>query len=117
MRLLLDEMWPPAVAAELRERGHEVSAVAESPHLRGRPDEVIFAAALEEARAIVTEDVADFRALASASLRAGRPCPPLIFTSNRRYPRSVRRTAARLVIALETLLKTRDSLDGEHWLD
>lgn len=81
MKLLLDEMWPPAIAAELRERGHDAVAAAERPDLRGRPDEVVFAAALEEARAVVTEDVADYRSLASAAVRAGRPCLPLIFTS------------------------------------
>lgn len=117
MKLLLDEMWPPAVAAELRERGHDAAAVAERPDLRGRPDEVVFTAALKEDRAIVTEDVADYRPLASASLRDGRSCPTLVLTSNRRYPRASRRTAGRLVIALDRLLRERDSLQGEHWLD
>ncbi|MYI06389.1 MAG: hypothetical protein F4059_03450 [Gemmatimonadetes bacterium] len=116
MKLLLDEMWPPDIAAVLRERGHDVAAVAERPDLRGRSDEEIFAEALADARAIVTENVVDYRPLASAALRAGRASPPLIFTSNRAYPRASRRTAGRLVAALDTLLTTRASLEGEHWL-
>ena len=117
MKLLLDEMWPPAIAAALRERGHDVVAVAERPDLRGQPDEVIFAEALADARAIVTENVVDYRPLASAALRADRASPTLIFSSNRNYPRAARRTAGRLVVGLDTLLTSRDSLAAEHWLE
>ena len=117
MKLLLDEMWSPAIAAALRERGHDAIAVAERSDLRGQPDEVIFAEALADARAIVTENVVDYRPLASAALRSGRASPTLIYTSNRAYPRASRRTAGRLVIALDALLTTRDGVEGEHWLE
>ena len=117
MRLLLDEMWPPAIARALRERGHDAVAVAERPDLRGQPDEVIFSEALAESRAIVTENVVDYRPLASAALRAGRDSPTLIFTSNRAHPRASRRTAGRLVMALDTLLTDEDELAGEYWLE
>ena len=118
MKLLLDEMWSPAIAAALRERGHDAIAVAERSDLRGQPDEVIFAEALADARAIVTENVVDYRPLAFAALRAGRASLTLIFTSNRAYPRAItRRTAGRLVIALDALLTTRDGVEGEHWLE
>ena len=116
MRILVDEMWPPAVAAALRERGHDAVAVAERPDLRGLPDEVIFAEALAESRAIVTENVVDYRPLASAALRAGRASPTLIFTSNRTYPRAGRRTTGRLVTALDALLAGDDEPAGEYWL-
>jgi hypothetical protein len=43
VRLLLDEMFSPAIAAELRERGHEVIAVADRPDLPAKSDEEIFA--------------------------------------------------------------------------
>jgi hypothetical protein len=42
-RLLLDEMFSPAVAAELRALGHDVIAVADRPDLRSKSDEEIFA--------------------------------------------------------------------------
>ncbi len=117
MRLLLDEMWSPAIAAALPERGHDVVAVTERSDLRGKPDDVIFSEAEVDGRAIVTENVVAYRPLASEALRAGRAAPTLIYTSNRAYPRASRRTAGRLVMALDTLLTTRDSLEGEHWLD
>lgn len=116
MRLLLDEMWPPSVAEALRERGHEVTAVAERADLRGRPDEETFEQALAGAWTIVTENVMDYRPLAAAALRAGRPAPALVFTSNRAYPRANRRTAGRLVTALDTLLSREEAVEGEHWL-
>ena len=117
MKLLLDEMWAPAIAQALRDRGHEVVAVAERPELRGLPDEAIFDAALAEGWVIVTENVVDYRPLAADAMRAGRAYPPVIYTSNRAYPRASRRTAGRLVTALDALLTTRDTIDSEHWLD
>ena len=116
VKLLLDEMWPPAIAEALRDRGHEAVAVAERRELRGMPDEAIFEEARAECWVIVTENVVDYRPLAAAAMRAGRAYPALIFTSNRAYPRANRRTAGRLVAALDALLTTRDAIDGEHWL-
>lgn len=116
MKLLLDEMWPPAVAEQLRRRRHDVVAVAELPDLRGQPDDAVFAFAAREGRAIVTENVPDYRLLAASELRAGRSHPPLIFTSDRAYPRGDRRTAGRLVTALDRLLAEGDGQTGERWL-
>ena len=53
----------------------------------------------------------------AAALRAGRAAPTLVFTSNRAYPRASRRTAGRMVMALDALLAERDALEAEHWLD
>lgn len=117
MRLLLDEMWPPAVAAALRERGHEVVAVAERADLRGQPDEVVFATAQSERRAVVTENVSDFRPLAAQTVSAGRAYFGLILTSNRGYPRADHRTAMRLRSALDALLEaTPGDIGHEVWL-
>lgn len=116
MKLLLDEMWPPAIASALRDRGHDVVAVAERPEWRGRDDESIFSEALLRGRVIVTENVVDYRPLAAAAARAGRVSPGLIFTSDRAFPRARSRTIGRLVEALDTLLTMEDRLKGEHWL-
>ena len=116
MKLLLDEMWAPAIAKALRDRGHEVVAVAERGDLRGLPDEAIFKAAQAAGWVIVTENVVDYRPLAADAMRAGRPHPGLIFTSNRAYPRASRRTAGRLVAALDDPLSRRDTIESEHWL-
>ena len=116
VKLLLDEMWPPAIAEALRDRGHEVVAVAERRDLRGMPDAAIFDAAQAGCWVIVTENVVDYRPLAAAAMRAGRAYPAIIYTSNRAYPRANRRTAGRLVVALDAFLTTRDTIQSEHWL-
>jgi len=119
VKLLLDEMWPPTIAVALRQRGHDGEAVKDTPDLIGRPDPVIFAVAQAEGRAIVTENVADFRPLAAACLREGRSHTGLILTSNQRHPRHDVGTFGRLVDALDSLLAVhgQDSdLNREHWL-
>lgn len=118
MKLLLDEMWSHQIAEELRPRHHDVVAVTERPDLLGQPDEAIFAAARAEERAIVTENVPDFRPLGFDVLQRGESHPGLILTTNRRYPRADARTAGRLVTALDNLLRSPDLdlTDREHWL-
>lgn len=117
MKLLLDEMWPPTLAVQLRSRGHDVAAVGERPDLRGQPDVRVFAAAQTEGRALVTENVIDFRPLAAEALSRGDPHAGLIFTSNRRFPRHDPRTVGRLVAALHVLLSSGVAVAGsEYWL-
>ena len=87
-RLLLDEMFSPAIAAELRDRGHDVIAVADRPDLRAKSDEEIFAWASAERRWLLTENVKDFRPIMLRALSAGPPSCGLLFTSSRAFPRS-----------------------------
>ncbi|MYD65266.1 MAG: hypothetical protein F4X26_04680 [Chloroflexi bacterium] len=108
-------MWPPAAAEALRARGHDVEAVAERD-LRTASDAEILAAAQAEARVVVTQDVGDFRRLAAAEARAGRVYPPLILTDKRSWPRGTRRATGRLVRALDALLRSDMTIEGEHWL-
>jgi len=117
VRLLLDEMWSPAIADQLRRRGHDVEAVAERDNLRTRPDHLIFAAALADDRAIVTEDVRGFRDLGELELLSGRSHPGLIFTTPSTFPRPNMRTPGRLVRALDALLRSETELrNREIWL-
>ena len=99
-RLLLDEMFSPAIAAELRERGHDVIAVADRPDLRAKSDEEIFAWAGAERRWLLTENVKDFRPIMLRSLQAGLPGCGLLFTSSRAFPRS-RKNPGPLIRALQ----------------
>ena len=116
MKLLLDEMWSPVVARQLRARGHDVVAVAEREDLRTKSDAVILAAALEENRIVVTEDADDYRDLALIEAREGRAYPAFIVTSNVRWPRGRPRTFGRLVRSLDALLSSGETIEGEHWL-
>ena len=116
MRLLIDEMWPRAVAEQVRQHldaGRDaVVAVVERDDLRSRPDAEIFSAAQEEGRAVVTENVRDFRPLAARRQAQGRVHAGLVLTSNRRWPRARAETAGRLVVALVDLV-AHDTTAGE----
>ena len=106
MKLLLDEMYPAVVAEQLRARGHDVVSVhdVEYRYLEGAPDEEIFGAALAEDRALVTENIPDFRRLEADALARGEVHAMLVFTSNRQFPRGEPGTIGRLVEALHALL-------------
>ena len=60
MKLLLDEMFPAAVAEGLRRQGVDVIAIQETLPLRGLPDRGVFVAAQLERRCLVTENIGDF---------------------------------------------------------
>ncbi len=83
MKLLLDEMLPPVIAEQLRERGHDVVAVAERHDLVGSEDREVFEAALAESRAVVTENVADFLRPDRSFRDAGRDQHGLLFVRKR----------------------------------
>ncbi len=118
MKLLLDEMYSATVAEQLRRRGHDVVSIhdAEFRSLEGAPDEEVFAAAIAEERAIVTENVPDFRRLEAAALASDEPTPGLIFTTNRQFPRGDPGTVGRLVVALDALLTERPALSAALFL-
>jgi predicted nuclease of predicted toxin-antitoxin system len=103
VRLLLDEMFSPAIARELRELGHDVIAVADHADLRSKSDEEIFAWASAEKRWLLTENVKDFRPILLQALQAGLPACGLLFTSSRAFPRS-RKNPGSLIRALHAWL-------------
>lgn len=95
-------MYPATIAEQLRACGHDVASVHHPyfHHLEGAPDEDVFAAAVAERRALVTENVPDFRRLEGEALAQGESTPGLIFTTNRQFPRGNPSTVSRLVAAL-----------------
>lgn len=116
MKLLLDAMWPPEMAAQLRARGHDVIAVVERIDLRTASDRLVFAAAQLEQRAIVTEDP-DFRSIAVYALIRGDSHHGLVFTNPQRFPRDHGGTLGRVLTALSELLSSSTDLrDREYWL-
>ena len=56
MRIKLDENLPASLAIDLRESGHDVETVPEEG-LQGRPDTDVWAAAQEEGRFLLTQDL------------------------------------------------------------
>jgi hypothetical protein len=117
VKLLLDEMWPFRIAEQLRDRGYDAVAVVERPDLRGQTDYAVFEVAQAEGRTIVTENVSDYRPLATSGVSGGGSHAGVIFTTYRAFPRAEPRTPGRLVTALSELLESgRDATDSELWL-
>lgn len=89
--LLLDEMFSPAIAADLTARGIDCRAVAADPVLRALSDLEIFRAALAEERVIVTNNVPDFESLRRAHEAAGNEVPGRRVGQELRNDKSMRR--------------------------
>lgn len=111
MKLLIDEHYPPSIAEQLRERGHDAVSVQEESDLRGMTDPDLFAEAQLRNSAVLTENVADYLVL-DAEYR-GRHLAHwgLVLTSNRTFPRGKSTTVGALVKALDELLREADSED------
>ncbi|MDE0667927.1 MAG: DUF5615 family PIN-like protein [bacterium] len=86
MRWLLDEMLPPATAAELRNLGHDATTVVDTG-LGGSDDAAVYEAAREHGRVIVTEDFADYAALAAHSQAADEQPATIVFVRKQCHPR------------------------------
>lgn len=118
MRLLLDAMLSPDIAETLRDRGYDVEAVAGSEHGE-LPDAEILDLARSQQRALVTNNVRDFRPLHVAAVQAGAAGHyGMIFMAA-----GFRRTKAdvgRIADAIEAKLKrypgVDDLADAEDWL-
>jgi hypothetical protein len=119
VKLLLDEMLSPAIARELRSRGHDVVTVAGNPDREAWSDPEVLALACAEHRGVVTNNLRDFRPLHHEAIAPGGAGHfGMIF-----MPGSYRRTRAdtgRIIAALEAILAQHpgenDLANGEAWL-
>ncbi len=85
MRLLLDEMWTPTIALQLRKRGFDVVAISESEHASryaGISDDQVFARAQDDGRAIVTDNIADYEQARREHESRGQTHHGLIYALN-----------------------------------
>jgi Domain of unknown function (DUF5615) len=94
VRLLLDEMYPPALAEVLRQQGHDAVAVVAVPALVGVDDPMVLAAATTGDRCLVTENIRDFAVLVRHTSHCG-----VLFVHGQRWPRT-RNGIHRLATAL-----------------
>lgn len=81
-RFLLDEHLQPSLAVAARRAGLNVVAVAATP-LKGKSDQVILAAAVDQERILVTYDAEDFRPMVSEMVLAGIKVPGAVFIHSR----------------------------------
>jgi hypothetical protein len=119
LRLLLDEMLSPAIARELRTRGHDVQAIQEHPEWRSIDDRRVVELARAEHRVIVTDNLVDMRPLHYEAITPGGPGDHGMIFIPGGYPRT-RGDTGRIITALEEKLATRpgddDLANGEDWL-
>jgi predicted nuclease of predicted toxin-antitoxin system len=99
VKLLLDEMYPAALAEGLRAAGID-SITVRDLGLGGSSDRDVFAAAVLAGYAVLTENVADFAAIAAEHLNAGEHHSGVLIALSNRFSR---RPAGRrpLIAAIE----------------
>lgn len=119
MKLLLDEMLSPAITQELCARGHDAQAVAEHADRAALSDPEVMTLARDERRAIVTNNVRDFRPLHVDAVTPGGPGHfGMIFMAGN-YRRT-KNDIGRIVAAVEEKLvqypSDEDLVDAEDWL-
>ena len=116
MKALLDEQLSPRIAELLRDRGHDVQAVVDRPDLAGRSDRVVLEIAAGEERAVITNNIKDFRPLAAERLTRGQSHAGLILLPSTRI--RTRGAVEILANAIERIL--REHPDGlpstERWI-
>ncbi|MHB8246940.1 MAG: DUF5615 family PIN-like protein [Acidimicrobiales bacterium] len=86
MKLLLDEMYPPALAEAIRAGGIDPSTVGDLG-LGGRSDPDVLAAAEADGFVVLTENVADFARLATEHLNTGKHHPGVLIALSSRFSR------------------------------
>jgi Domain of unknown function (DUF5615) len=119
VKLLLDEMLSPVIARELRKRGHDAESVAGDPAREAMSDPQVLVSAGAEHRAIVTNNLRDYRPLHhEAIVPGGSGHFGMIF-----IPGSYRRSLAdtgRIITALEAIPAKHPGesglINGEAWL-
>jgi len=119
LKLLLDEMYPAAIADSLRASGHDVVAVQEEEVLRELSDEALFAAAQAMGRAIVTENVKDYVPLDARAHAQDEPHHGLVFTTNRSFPRHRDAFIGAVARGLDNFLRHQSGASPPgriHWL-
>jgi hypothetical protein len=116
VKALVDEQLSPQIALLLRAHCLDDESVADRPALVGRSDVVIFEVACSEDRAVITNNIKDFRPIAAQRLAQGRVHAGLIL-----LPSSRTRTRAAITVLADRIATIlRDNPSGlaccERWI-
>ena len=118
VKLLLDEMLSPDIGHLLHDRGYDVQAIAASANAELSDPEVLDLARSQQ-RAVVTNNVRDFRPLHIAAVHAGGAGHYGVIFMAGNFRRS-KADIGRIAGALEAKLKHYPGLDdlanAEDWL-
>jgi Domain of unknown function (DUF5615) len=119
LKLLLDEMFSPLVASELRARGHDAVAIKEREEWQSLSDPEVIALARTEQRALVTANLRDFRPLhAELVAPGGKGHAGMVFlpTSFRPTRAATGQIVEALVVRLAEYPGDADLANGETWI-
>ncbi len=116
MKALVDEQLSHEIAVRLRQAGYDVVAVAERDDLAGSSDKVILDIASNEGRAVITNNIKDFRPLDAQRIAQGHSHAGLILLPSTRT--RTRGAVSALATAIEQVLRDHpDGLrDSERWI-
>jgi predicted nuclease of predicted toxin-antitoxin system len=93
LKLLLDEMYPPALAQALRAVGINATTIIELG-MSGTSDPEVFAPAVSENYVVLTENVADFVTIAAEHSTTGAHHPGVLIALSNRFSRRASGRAA-----------------------
>jgi hypothetical protein len=111
MRLCLDELYTPLIAAQLRELDHDAISVHDRSGLPGTSDRDLLELMVAERRAVLTANVADFMIVVSRLAVEGRDHHGLLLTSDAAMPRS-RNTVGLYVRTIDRYLVAHPAEDA-----
>jgi len=86
LKLLLDEMYPPALVRALHAPGIDAITIIEL-RMAGTPDPGVFSYAIAQNRSLLTENVADFVTIAAQHSTTGARHPGLLIALSNRFSR------------------------------
>jgi predicted nuclease of predicted toxin-antitoxin system len=119
LKLLLDEMLSAVIAEQLRARGHDVEAINGHPSHEALSDGEVLDVARMERRAVVTNNLVDFRALHHEAITPGGPGHyGMVFMAGnyRRTKADIGRIVTALEVKLEQFPGETDLVNAETWL-
>jgi len=112
VKLLLDEMWTPTIALQLRNRTFEVSAISEpcrATRYAGISDDEVFARAQHDGLTIVTDNIADYEQARHSWESSGQTHHGVIYALNPPFNRHQGdRVIGQMVNALARFLSSPD---------
>ena len=112
-------MFADRIASRLRKRDHDVVAVVDRPELISKADRELFSWAVDDHRAIVTNNVPDYTQLFREVAATGEDHFGLLLNDDRSMPRS-RKTIGLFVRVIDSFLREHpgddELLNQLRWL-
>lgn len=116
MRLLLDEMHSPRVAAALAQDGFDVVSIGADVERKGHDDVDVMEFAVAQRRVVVTENLDDFASMASAWLAQGGSFPGIVLTPQGRFVRTRGKAYPGSLIRALRVFLADPPVSGDSWI-